>query len=136
MDVASFRFVLHGRLLRVGCEHLGHHHERLAVLGRVLFRKGYMSAKFKTKFLRLDIVCGFLRHITEPLANQFFFDFQTMLSVDGQLAPAVCRRITSVSCDLLTDDGPTLLDGLGDYGSKVIASSSSSCNAHPRHLWP
>ena len=88
MDAAAILQSLHGRLLRAACAHSKQHFEGLGAAGRALFRAGRISSKTKTKFAKMDIVCGFLRHASEPLADkmwdEFIFELASPTKVAGR----------------------------------------------------
>ena len=81
MDAPALLLDLHGKLLRAAAAHQGQHFAGLAVAGRHLHRKGIITVNMKNKFIRLDFVCAYLRHVNAPQTAQFLAVFEAALGV-------------------------------------------------------
>ena len=78
MDAAGILLALHGRLLRAACAHQSMQFEGLGAAGRHIFRKQLITAKMKNNMIKLDYVCGFLRHANVPAADQMYEVFASV----------------------------------------------------------
>eukprot|EP00929_Paragymnodinium_shiwhaense_P105211 TRINITY_DN7013_c0_g1_i2.p1 TRINITY_DN7013_c0_g1~~TRINITY_DN7013_c0_g1_i2.p1 ORF type:complete len:261 (-),score=45.97 TRINITY_DN7013_c0_g1_i2:74-856(-) len=79
-EAASLLIGLHGRLLRLLCEHERRHYNGLGAAGRCLFRRGVIDGKLKNKLLNLDTATAFVRHVTAPLCDDLHEQVRMQLS--------------------------------------------------------
>jgi len=128
MDAAAILLALHGRVLRAACRHQGQHFQGVGAAGRHLFRAGTIPAKVKNQLLKLDVVCGFLRHASEPSAEHFYTSFIGLL--DNVAASVVPDASKDGERDMCFTGGLDKMDGEQMDGEHAFGPTDLASTLH------
>ena len=102
----------HAASLRCLCDHLGEHHQGLAIAARRARRCGILDNGLAKKLTNLDLAMAFIRHTTVPGAQGF------LSTLREALAKATTRDADNNKLDeVMEDDEPGERPGTGHTGT-------------------